>query len=208
VSRRILNLPLLLLMLTGCATATQGPLQRIHIDSDPQGATIRAKQCGVSIGAMETPATLLVSRRATRCEISLHRSNYEPVSVLLSRKWSERMEGNYSREMEINSADDLALAAFVAMGMAGGFLVDVVMGATYELDPSRVFVELVPEFLPEEEAGLEAEPSEEWWREREAEPDSVLSEEPIDPNSEDSNPPHESFTKTQRIPPDPDLDCH
>jgi hypothetical protein len=196
VSRRILNLPLLLLMLTGCATATQGPLQRIQIDSDPQGATIRAKQCGVSIGSMQTPATVLVSRRATRCEITLHRSDYEPVSVLLSRKLSKRVEGDYEMEMEINSGADVALAALMAVGMAGGFLVDVATGARYELDPSRVFVELVPESWGEREAGSETELSDEWWREREAELDSVPSEEPID--LDDSNRPQESFTNKAR----------
>jgi hypothetical protein len=195
----------MLLMLTGCATATQGPLQRIQIDSDPQGATIRAKQCGVSIGAMETPATLLVSRRATRCEISLHRSDYEPVTVLLSRKLSERVAANYELEMEINSGGDVALAALAAVGMAGGFLVDVATGARYELEPSRVFVELVPESWEEGEVGVEAELSEEWWREREAELDSVPSEEAIDPDSDDSNRAQGSFTNTQRLPPDPTM---
>jgi hypothetical protein len=148
---RLIGTTLLLLALTGCATVSQGPLQRIVIESDPSGATVDASRCGVSIGALETPTTIMVSRRAKRCQISLSHSGYYTAVVPLERVISDRLEGNFDA-MEIASCDDcdgsfyewMALAVVGLAGALTGVVVDAASGAMYELQPSTLFVALEP----------------------------------------------------------------
>ncbi len=43
--KRALTL-LSLIVLTSCTTIANGPMQRVYVDSDPQGAVVRLKHCG------------------------------------------------------------------------------------------------------------------------------------------------------------------
>lgn len=142
---QLIRSALLLLALTGCATMTQGPLQRIEIESDPSGATVDAIRCGVSIGAMETPTTIMVSRRAKRCLISISHSGYYTSIVPLDRVISDRLGDNFEA-MGIANCDDchVALAVVGLTGALTGVVVDAASGAMYELQPSRIFAELEP----------------------------------------------------------------
>jgi hypothetical protein len=157
---QLIGITLLLLALTGCATTTQGPLQRIEIESDPSGAAVDAIRCGVSIGALETPTTIMVSRRAKRCLISISHSGYYTAVVPLERVISDRLDGNFDA-MGIADCDDcgrpfvesMALAVVGLAGALAGVVVDAASGAMYELQPSSFFVELEP---------LDGELSEDW----------------------------------------------
>jgi hypothetical protein len=148
---QLIGTALLLLALTGCATTTQGPLQRIEIESDPSGAAVDATRCGVSIGALETPTTIMVSRRAKTCLISISHSGYFTSNVPLERVISDRLGDNFEA-MGIANCDDCGRPfgewmALVVVGLAGaltGVAVDAASGAMYELQPSRIFVELEP----------------------------------------------------------------
>jgi hypothetical protein len=148
---QIIGITLLLLALIGCATTTQGPLQRIEIESDPPGAAVDAIRCGVSIGSLETPTTIMVSRRAKRCLISLSHSGYYTAIVPLERVISDRLEGNFEA-VGIANCDDcgrpfvesMALALVGLAGALTGVVVDAASGAMYELQPSSLFVELEP----------------------------------------------------------------
>jgi hypothetical protein len=148
---QLIGTALLLLALTGCATTTQGPLQRIEIESDPSGAAVDAIRCGVSIGALETPTTIMVSRRAKRCLISISHSGYYTSNVPLERVISDRLGENFEA-MGIANCDDcgghfLDWMALAVVGLAGaltGVVVDAASGAMYELQPSRIFAELEP----------------------------------------------------------------
>jgi hypothetical protein len=146
---QVIEITLLLLALTGCATTTQGPLQRIEIETDPPGAAVDAIRCGVSIGALETPTTIMVSRRAKRCLISLSHSGYYTAIVPLERVISDRLGENFDA-MGIANCDDcdgpffewMALAVVGLAGALTGVAVDAASGAMYELQPSSLFVEL------------------------------------------------------------------
>jgi hypothetical protein len=157
---RAIRLLLLAALLSGCATATQGPLQRIYVDSDPADAEIDARRCGVSLGSTRTPATILVSRRATRCEIVLRRVGYSPAVVTLNRRVSGAIGGNLNA-LDIACGDcPVAQAWTVALlGALTGFTVDAVSGAMYELQPARIFFDFEEEQWWNEESTLD-EPEE------------------------------------------------
>lgn len=148
---QLIGITLLLLALTGCATTTQGPLQRIEIESDPPGAAVDAIRCGVGIGALETPTIIMVSRRAKRCLISISHSGYYTAVVPLERVISDRLGENFDA-MGIANCDDcdrhfvdwMALAVVGLAGALTGVMVDAASGAMYELQPSSFFVELEP----------------------------------------------------------------
>jgi hypothetical protein len=157
---KTIGLLLLSALLSGCATTTQGPLQRISIGSDPPGAEIDARRCGISIGRTKTPATILVSRRATDCEIVLERIGYYPVIVSLNREISGTIAGNLNA-FEIADCSDCprvrtGIAAFI--GALAGFLVDAGSGAMYELQPADIFIDLDEEQWRTAEGTLEEDP--------------------------------------------------
>jgi hypothetical protein len=114
---QLIGITLLLLALTGCATTTQGPLQRIGIESDPSGATIDAIGCGVSIGALETPTTIMVIRRAKRCLFSISHSGYYTATVPLERVISDRLGENFDA-MAIANCDDCGRPFVESMALA------------------------------------------------------------------------------------------
>ncbi|MCA1733234.1 MAG: hypothetical protein LC732_06475 [Acidobacteria bacterium] len=142
---QLARITLIFMAITGCATARQGPLQRIRIESDPPGSTISAERCGLRVGSRETPATILVSRRATQCEISVSHSGYHTTIVPLEREFSELVVGNANALAVVECCDEGFSS--LALGLAGlvtGVLVDAASGAMYELQPAHFFVELEP----------------------------------------------------------------
>ena len=58
------------LAMAGCATVGNGPMQRITVDSNPQGARVRLYNCGtMATKSATTPAVVWVSRRSTQCRL-------------------------------------------------------------------------------------------------------------------------------------------
>ena len=147
--RRSLAIGLVVVTMTGCATVSHGPMQRIHVDSDPP-ATVYTRECGPgSTKRAETPAVVWVSRRAERCALTFEVEGYEPQTRLLRRTVSERTLHN------IEAADDLCefsdcrdLSDWFAVTMAAAILVgagvgiDAATGAMFRQEPSEVVVRL------------------------------------------------------------------
>jgi len=139
---RHLILALTLLVMTArCATVQQGPLQRIHVDSEPAGAAVK-KEAGCGGPRMEptrTPVTVWVSRRATTCRLSVWRPGYNREFVTLTRKVSDAVDGNLE---PLNLAETLDEGLFLGLFSAAGLGIDALSGAMWEQVPSRLFVTL------------------------------------------------------------------
>jgi len=154
--RRDLNLlPILfVLAFARCATVHHGPLQRIHVDSDPAGATVKTKDCGPgSTRVATTEAAVWVSRRATRCTLTVSAAGFEPETISLHREISPRTHDNARAigemcdgdALDCNSFSDVLVAVFLGGIISGtGFGVDAATGAMFEQQPNAVHVELVP----------------------------------------------------------------
>lgn len=123
-----LHLPLLvgLIGLTGCATITRGTSEAWTVDSRPSGAQVE-----LSTG----------QRCVTPCTLQLKRKHSFTVTV--------RKDGYRTVTTQVVSQ----IAGTGAAGMAGNVLVggiigagvDAASGATQELKPNPLFVELEPE---------------------------------------------------------------
>ena len=74
---------LLLVFSMGCATIDRGPMQRVHIATDPEGAAVELTRCGVKDTDLKTPVTVFIPRRVKRCSILLLHEGYEPARVML-----------------------------------------------------------------------------------------------------------------------------
>ncbi|MEO8033238.1 MAG: hypothetical protein ABI837_02320 [Acidobacteriota bacterium] len=134
-------------LLTACATAHHGPMQRLAIDSDPAGAVISLQHCGAfAIEGAITPAVVMVSRRVTQCTVAVSKSGYKPISVRLDRHVSPQFAANSAAltvmcgdVFECNHVSDLAVAGIVGGALAGaGMATDAVTGAMFELRPALV----------------------------------------------------------------------
>ena len=76
------------LFLVQCATATRGPMQTIRVATKPPGASVEFHDCDAINKPVSTPASVLVSRRATRCTLTLSHHDYGTRTVALLRKGS------------------------------------------------------------------------------------------------------------------------
>lgn len=141
---------LLLLVSMGCSTLDRGPMQRVHIATDPEGAAVELTRCGVDASNLKTPVTVLIPRRVKRCSILLLHDGYEPARVMLERRHAENpayfIETVDTLCGDCNSFGDI----FVSLAL-GGILwgaargVDKVAGSDYVLEPREVEIALVPE---------------------------------------------------------------
>src|SRR6476619_7146744 len=130
------------LVMTGCATVSNGPMQRVYIDSDPQGAAVRLERCGaLATKTLVTPGVAWVSRRATQCRVTLGMPNAAEQKLRLSRHVSRSMK-RYATTADVlsdvafsgNGFDDLAAAGFIATILfVPSFAVDAISGSMFEL---------------------------------------------------------------------------
>lgn len=134
--------------LVGCATAQNGPMQRIQIDSEPQGVSVALKNCGaMATKTVTTPAVAWVSRRSTQCRLVFRKPYYEEQVVRLDRHTSRSMEG-YGTGIDVvldnsNHLSDVAVLGTVIL--VPSLAVDAVSGSMFELKPNVVLVRLVPD---------------------------------------------------------------
>jgi hypothetical protein len=138
----------LTLNLAACATVQHGPVQRIHVDSEPSEAVVRTEKCGPgSTKEVRTPGVVWVSRRADRCTLTFSAEGYESERVELTRAVAEEFLDNV--EWFGVCGDDLVDCdvewLFLGSFLAGtGFGVDAITGALFEQQPNDVLVTLNP----------------------------------------------------------------
>lgn len=141
---------LLLVLSMGCSTLDRGPMQRVHIASEPEGATVELPRCGVKDAGLKTPVTVFIPRRVKRCSILLLHEGYEPARVMLERRRAENpaylIETIDTLCGECDSLSDVFISVAlggILWGAARG--VDKMAGSDYVLEPRDVEIALVPE---------------------------------------------------------------
>ena len=147
--KRIVAL-VILPLLTACSTIQNGPMQRVYVRSIPEGAEVRAENCGRhGTKVATTPATIWVSRRATECRLEVTHADSQSRTIRLDRFASAgaRAYRNATEEMcgpgvsNCNSLGDL-----LTMSLVGTFVflpslaVDLAFGSIFEQVPDRVTV--------------------------------------------------------------------
>jgi hypothetical protein len=143
----------LFLTLTACATVQHGPVQRIPVDSEPQGALVRTSECGPgATKETRTPGVVWVSRRAERCTLTFLSRGHYTERVTLRRELAEEFFENADVAAEMCCGDD-GLGWFFLGGLfAGtGFAVDTATGALFEQHPHEVFVNFEPVEEPQDD---------------------------------------------------------
>jgi hypothetical protein len=138
-------LPALLVIASArCATIDHGPLQRIHVESNPP-AHVKTTECGAgSTRAAKSPGVVWVNRRATRCALMFAAPGFDPETVSLHREMSDDTFEN------VRVADDFCDGDFFDCIFLGGFFagagfgIDAATGAMFRQEPADVYVELEP----------------------------------------------------------------
>ena len=133
--------------LVGCATASNGPMQRIRIDSEPQGVSVALKNCGaMATKTVTTPAVAWVSRRSTQCRLVFRKPYYEEAVLRLDRHTSRTMDA-YGTTTDVILDASRYISDYVALStvlLIPSLAVDAASGSMFELQPSDVLVRLVP----------------------------------------------------------------
>jgi hypothetical protein len=143
--KRTLVLAALALTLGACATVQHGPLQRIHVDSEPSGAKVRTALCGPgATKEVRTPGAVWVNRRAERCTLTFTADGYIGKRVVLTRVLSEEFLQNAEAldvclELDCDQGEWFLLGGLIA---GTGFGVDAITGALYQQQPSDLYVNL------------------------------------------------------------------
>lgn len=121
-----LKIPLLLslLVLSACATASQGTKQKITVNSDPKNAEVLTSH---GYGCDETPCSFYVPRN-TNFEMKISKPGFSTQMV--------KVETILSGVGATQSLGSVVLGGVIA----GGY--DVYKGAVFELSPNEVSVEL------------------------------------------------------------------
>ena len=141
---------LLLVFSMGCSTIDRGPMQRVHIATDPEGAAVELTRCGVKDTDLKTPVTVFIPRRVKRCSILLLHEGYEPARVMLERRRAENPAYLIETIDTLCGECDSLSDVFVSVAL-GGILwgaargVDKMAGSDYELQPREIEIALVPE---------------------------------------------------------------
>lgn len=123
-TRRLLAAVACLLFLSGCATMTRGTTQALTVDSVPIGATVslsNGERC-------ETPCTLKLKRKYP-VAVEMCKAGFEPVTTNVVS--------------QISGAGAAGMAGNVLVGGLIGVGVDAASGATKELRPNPLSVQLV-----------------------------------------------------------------
>jgi len=139
------------LLMSGCGTMHNGPLQRIRVATEPPGAQVEAVGCGGSDNGRQklSPATLWVSRRATNCMVTVSLDGYVLETVRLQRKESEASDGNFDAIGAICDAGNCRQPADTGRSLLAGAVigliglgVDGLTGAIWQQVPSSISLKL------------------------------------------------------------------
>ena len=151
--RRNAAVLVILMQLTGCATVAHRSGEPIDVRSDPAG-TAAVIECrdGIRV-AGETPARLVIPRKATGCVLSLANEGMQSRAIPLRR----RISGKFWAEFWIGAPAALIAAStdggleeigvVVVFGSVGvialiGALVDAASGRLWAHEPDKVNVKL------------------------------------------------------------------
>jgi len=161
-SLKLLTVFLASTMAVRCATATNGRYEKIHVTSDPPGASVRV-DCGKANrrAPAPTPTVIAIPRNADRCSVLLVKDGYERRSVTLDRVVSEKAIRNFygaalGVEAMIEAWDDDLFAIAFVFTLAGAALggvglgVDRATGALFEHSPGFIDVDLVSDLEAED----------------------------------------------------------
>lgn len=111
--------------LNACATITRGSSEAFHVDTDPPGAEVK-----LSTGeTCTTPCTLEKKRKAS-FTVAINKDGYEPI--------------NASVQSQVAGAGAAGMAGNVVFGGIIGAGIDAGTGATKELVPNPLEVNLQP----------------------------------------------------------------
>ncbi len=135
------------LLLSACTTVSNGPMQRVYVDSEPQGADVEVRNCGaMATKTIATPGVVWVSRRSTQCQLVVRKSGFTTEHVRLARHVASAMD-RYAdgAQAGFDSQESFSDGLFVtALMLIPSFAVDAASGAMFELQPSRVVVTMKP----------------------------------------------------------------
>lgn len=142
--RSLLTL-LSMLTLTACATVQHGPVQRIPVDSEPQGALVRTSHCGPgATKEVRTPGVVWVSRRAEHCTLTFSARDHYAEQVTLRRQVAEEFFENADAAAAFCCDVPGSWFLFGTLLAGTGFALDTATGALFEQHPHEVFVSLEP----------------------------------------------------------------
>lgn len=134
------------LLLGACTTVSNGPMQKIAVDSEPRGAAVEVKNCGaLATKNATTPAVVMVSRRSTQCRLTFRMPYYETQTIRLTRHSARNMAAYGDGADAILDATDTFGDAFAvaAVLMLPSLAVDAASGGMFELQPNYVAPQLV-----------------------------------------------------------------
>ncbi len=120
-----INVLIAAVCLAGCATITRGSGEALVIESKPPGAAVR-----LSSGETCTTPCTLKKRRKDSFVVHIEKEGYEPVEVQVTN--------------QVAGAGAAGMAGNVLLGGLVGAAVDAGTGATLELVPNPIKVELEP----------------------------------------------------------------
>ena len=121
---RFLLIPLLVLVVAGCATIISGRMQNLPVTSNPSGAIVTMKGT-----KQQTPCTLVLDRRESVYELIVEKEGYEPVTVVLKKGINGWVFGN------------------IILGGIIGIVIDIATGSASAFKPSEVEVNFVQKKL-------------------------------------------------------------
>lgn len=123
----LINLALLLLVASGCATVTKGGTQSLTISTDPPGASCTMNREGALIGAVpQTPGTIQIDKDKDTITVSCKKEGFfESVAVLAS-------------EIQGMTFGNILLGGVI------GVAVDGISGAMHQYPP-MISITLTPE---------------------------------------------------------------
>ncbi len=133
-----------LIALTGCTTIANGPMQRVYVDSEPQGAVVRLQRCGaLATKTVTTPGIAWVSRRSTQCELTFAMPERAEQRTKLSRHVSRNITiYGTTAEVLLDGSSDLGEWAVVAtVFLLPSFVIDAATGSMFELQPSQAYAD-------------------------------------------------------------------
>ncbi len=133
-----------LIVLSSCSTIANGPMQRVRVESDPQGAVVRLRRCGaMATRTLTTPGVAWVSRRSTQCELTFAMPERAEQRMKLSRHVSRNMAlYGTTADVILDGSDSFSEWIFAAtIVLVPSFVVDLASGAMFEQVPSEAYAD-------------------------------------------------------------------
>lgn len=125
---------------SGCATLVQGRAQGIAVTSEPSGAEVFVGSDLVGV----TPASFILARKRSEVVLHIRKEGYVPATVELRKRPSPWLAGDLAYGWFAGSSFGGASSAEAAKAAAVTLGIDLLTGAAYKLNPSKVLLTLTP----------------------------------------------------------------